>query len=163
MAIYIKGGGPKLTLIFVGSDKGNKEFVAQVAKNLGVEKYIKFLGFVTRDHLIYLYKNAVALTYASYCGPENLPPLEAFALGCPVLASNIPGAQEQFGDAAILFAPQKPEEIASKITMLMEDDELRSILISRGRLRAERWTSKDYISKVLSFLERFSSTRKNWP
>lgn len=163
LAIYIKSGGPKLTLVFVGSDKGNKGFVTQVAKNLGVEKYIKFLGFVTRDHLIYLYRNAVALTYASYCGPENLPPLEAFAIGCPVLASNIPGAQEQFGDAAILFAPEKPEEIASKITMLIEDDDLRSILIARGKLRAERWTSKDYISKVLSFLERFSSTRKNWP
>jgi len=163
MDIYIKNGGPALTLVCVGSDKGNREFVEQAAKKLDIENFIKFLGFVSRAQLIALYKNAVALTYASYCGPENLPPLEAFAIGCPVLASNIPGAKEQFGDAAILFSPENPEEIALKIRILVEDDELRSSLIARGRIRAEQWTTKEYITKAVSYLNKFSHTRKNWP
>jgi glycosyltransferase involved in cell wall biosynthesis len=42
------------------------------------------------------------LRYPSFFGAENLPPLEAFALGCPVIAADMPGAREQLGDAAIL-------------------------------------------------------------
>jgi glycosyltransferase involved in cell wall biosynthesis len=89
--------------------------------------------------------------------------LEAFAIGCPVLASNIPGAKEQFGDAAVLFSPKNPEEIALKIRILVEDNGLRSSLIARGKIRAEQWTAREYITKVFSFLNEFSHIRKNWP
>ncbi len=51
----------------------------------------------------------------TFFGPENLPPLEAFALKCPVIASNVSGSEEQLGDAAILVNPVNPEEIAQAI------------------------------------------------
>ena len=41
----------------------------------------------------------------SLFGPENLPPLEAMALGCPVVAADVPGAREQLGDAALRVPP----------------------------------------------------------
>ena len=37
--------------------------------------------------LVALYRHAFALAYVTFFGPENLPPLEAFGLGCPVVAS----------------------------------------------------------------------------
>jgi glycosyltransferase involved in cell wall biosynthesis len=36
------------------------------------------LGFVSHEELSALYKNAVALVFPSFFGPDNLPPLEAF-------------------------------------------------------------------------------------
>ena len=67
-----------------------------------------------------MYKNAFALVYASFLGPNNIPPLEACALGCPVVAANIPGAFEQMGDAAAFFDPKDEYDLAEKIKMLLE-------------------------------------------
>ena len=66
---------------------------------------VRFLGFVDTDELVALYRGAHALVYLSFFGPENLPPLEAFALGCPVVQADVPGAREQLGDAALLVPP----------------------------------------------------------
>jgi glycosyltransferase involved in cell wall biosynthesis len=50
---------------------------------------VHILGIVTREDLLDLYVGARALVYVSYFGPENLPPLEAFGLGCPVIVSKV--------------------------------------------------------------------------
>ena len=70
-------------LVFVGSDKGNRAFVEARARALGLKEQVVFMGFVPTEDLVALYRNAEAMIYASFSGPENLPPLEAFALGCP--------------------------------------------------------------------------------
>ena len=64
---------------------------ARSARELGVAERVHFLGFVETDELVALYHHAHALTYMSLFGPENLPPLEAMALGCPVVAADVPG------------------------------------------------------------------------
>ena len=82
--------------------------------------------------LIFLYKNALALTYVSYGGPENLPPLEAFSLGCPVIASKNEGSIEQLGEAAILIDPNKTEIFLSMIEKIKNDEKFREDLILKG-------------------------------
>jgi hypothetical protein len=47
----------------------------------------------------------VNTTPSSFFGPDNLPPLEAFALGCPVIASEIPGASNNTVTPPFLFRP----------------------------------------------------------
>jgi glycosyltransferase involved in cell wall biosynthesis len=59
-----------------------------------------------------------AKIFLSYFGPDNFPPLEAFVLGCPVIAADVPGAREQIGEAALLFDPSNPSDIAAKIESL---------------------------------------------
>ena len=53
-------------------------------------------------HCQLLYTEALALVMPTYFGPTNLPPLEAFQTGTPVLYSDLPGMREQVGDAAIM-------------------------------------------------------------
>src|SRR5262249_63267 len=90
LAILRQRFGIDMKLVLVGSDKGNRAYVERIAREAGVSEAVQFPGFVSRGELIALYRNAVALTYLSFCGPENLPPLEAFALGCPVIAARVP-------------------------------------------------------------------------
>ncbi len=123
---------------------------------------MRFLGFIAREDLLALYRNAMALVYPSFCGPENLPPLEAFAVGCVVLAVDVPGAREQLGDAALLVDPKDPVAIASAIRTLSEDSALRETLRQRGFARASRWTGKDYVKCVLSILDEFEAVRRCW-
>lgn len=152
---------PKLVL--TGSDKGNRAYVEKVAVELGVREQVIFPGFVTQSELAELYRNALALVYVSMSGPENLPPLEAFAIGCPVIASDIPGAREQLGDAAILVPPFDADAIADAIQSLRVDHKRRQTLIAAGLARARAWTGSDFVSAVFRMLDEFESVRRCWP
>jgi glycosyltransferase involved in cell wall biosynthesis len=150
-------------IVFVGSDRGNRTHIERVAAALGLTSRVRVLGFVERAELVALYRHAAALVYASYFGPENLPPLEAFALGCPVVAAKVSGAREQLGDAAVLVDPADWSAFAEAIKRVLSDERLRADLIARGRERAARWTTVDYVRGVLREIDRFARVRACWP
>jgi glycosyltransferase involved in cell wall biosynthesis len=154
--------GVKIPLVLVGSDFGNQAFIEQQIQDLGLNDQVKIIGFVERADLVSLYKHALALTYVSFFGPENLPPLEAFAMGCPVIAAKVSGADEQIGDAALLVDPKSPLEIAAAIRRVYEDNGLRTELIAKGRKRATRWTTEDFVLGVFKILDGFEPIRHNW-
>jgi glycosyltransferase involved in cell wall biosynthesis len=149
-------------LVLVGSDKGNLEYIRNLAKTLGLEDQVHFLGFVPRDELIALYQGAFALTFLSLMGPENLPPLEAFQCGCPVIVSNYSGAKQQYGDAALFVDGTAPEEIAKVIQELERQPDLRLSLIERGRKRGNIYTGNNYVRDVFRIFDEFEPVRHTW-
>ncbi|MDA9519251.1 hypothetical protein XI06_02530 [Bradyrhizobium sp. CCBAU 11434] len=150
------------TLVLVGSDRGNRAFVESCAAELGVSHKIVILGFVPTEDVVGLYKHARALVYPSFSGPENLPPLEAFALGCPAVVSNYLGAEEQLGDAALLFDPMDPASLADSVRKVLSDAELRRKLVERGKARAIRWTGREFVAGVFKIFDRFEPQRRCW-
>ncbi len=159
----LKREGLAVSVALPGSDKGNRAFIMDVAAREGISELVHPLGFVERSDLVALYRHALALAYVSWCGPENLPPLEAFALGCPVLASRIPGADEQFADAALFCEPGDPSSIADGIRKLHDDADLRRRFIEAGYIRARRFTPADYVNGVMTCLDEFETIRRCWP
>lgn len=159
-AIKLLGGDAKLVL--PGSDKGNLAHAREAAAGLGLDSRVLFPGFVSAADLAWLYRHALALVYPSFLGPDNLPPLEAFSLGCPVAIANYAGAEEQTGDAALRFDPRSPEHIAQTLHKLIEDRGLRNELIRRGRERAARWTGGDYVRGIFALLDEFENVRRCW-
>lgn len=154
--------GLTVDLVLTGSDKGNLDYVKSVVNKLGLISQVHFLGFVRTNELVWLYRNAIALVYPSFSGPENLPPLEAFSLGCPVAISDYPGAREQIGDAAVFINPQDPSQIAESLKRLLEQAKLREELIKKGFDRAVRWTTEDYVRGVFSIFDEFAPIRHCW-
>lgn len=154
--------GTEIDVVFAGSDKGNRGYCERVARDLGLTSFVHFLGFIPDDDLIDLYRQAVALAYVSYGGPENLPPLEAFALGCPVLAADVPGAREQLGECALYFDPGSKECIAAVCRQILEDRELRGRLIAAGRDRARKWTGTEFVQGVFRILDELEPVRRTW-
>ncbi len=151
-----------LGIVFTGSDKGNREYVRGYARRLGLGDACRFLDFVDQDELVELYKGAFCLTYATFFGPDNLPPLEAFALGCPVVASAVPGSEEQLGDAALLFAPQDEQALAQHI-LALRDSDLRSQLVAKGYKQARaRLTWDEYARGLIDSVDEFASIRRAW-
>jgi glycosyltransferase involved in cell wall biosynthesis len=162
LQLLVKADPETPALVLVGSDKGNRAFVERCAADLGIAHKVIFPGFVSSEELIGLYRNARALVYPSFSGPENLPPLEAFALGCPAVVSNYRGAEEQLGDAAVLFDPADPAAIAKAISSVLADEALRAKLIERGRARAAKWTGREFVSGVFGVLDAFEAQRRCW-
>jgi len=151
-----------ITAVFVGSDQGNLRHLEKVVRDRKLTDHVRILGFVPREDLIRLYRNALALTYVSFFGPENLPPLEAFALGCPVVAADVEGAREQLSDAALYIDPKSPREIADAIIRLQDDEVLRSRLVDAGHKIAEHRKPEIFVKKSLAFMDQFEAVRRCW-
>ena len=58
------------------------------------------------------------------------------ASGVPVICAQSPGLVEVAGDAARMFDPLQPEDIAGAIAELLKDDDMRQDLIEKGLDRA---------------------------
>ena len=158
-----KSDGLRLPVVFTGSDQGSEKDVRAMVHELQLGDQVFFLGYVTREQLKSLYQKALCLCYVSFFGPENLPPLEAFGLGCPVIAADVPGASEQLGDAAIRVNPSDDLEIASALRTLSRDDTKRDELILRGKERARRFTGQDFAKSLFNLLDEFESARRCAP
>jgi glycosyltransferase involved in cell wall biosynthesis len=154
--------GVTLEVVFLGSDKGNRGYVEQVVDDLGLAQQVKLPGFVSQDELLAIYRNALVLGYVSYFGPENLPPLEAFAAGCPVIAADVPGLEEQLADAALRVDPRDERAIADAIHRVFSDAALRGDLIARGHERAKRFRPADFVRGVLGIVDQFEPIRACW-
>ena len=163
LAILRDKHGLHLSLVLAGSEKGNIQHVKDTVENLGLKTQVFFTGFVTQTELVDLYRGASMLVYASFCGPENLPPLEAFALGCPVAAAEVPGSKEQLKSAAVFFNPTDSEDIANVIQRLHSDTALKAELMARGFTRAKSWTAQEFSQGMLALFDDFATTRRCWP
>ena len=59
------------------------------------------------------------LVYPSLFEGFGLPPLEAMAHGCPVVAARAGAIPEVAGDAALLFEPTDPDALADALTVVL--------------------------------------------
>jgi glycosyltransferase involved in cell wall biosynthesis len=162
LALLKRERGITIEMVFTGSDKGNAQHVIEKIAELGLQDQVHMLGFIPREDLRALYSKAQALTFATFFGPDNIPPLEAFALGCPVIASRVSGAQEQLGDAALFFEPSDPQDLASAILTLLHDRQMRAQMVRKGSELAKMRTPQSYVDQVCSILDNFASVRRCW-
>lgn len=87
-----------------------------------------------------LYRGATAYVHPSLVEGWTSPPLEAMASGTPVVASRASSIPETVGDAARLFDPLEPEELAEVLSAVLDQEDLRQNLIRQGLERAARFT-----------------------
>jgi glycosyltransferase involved in cell wall biosynthesis len=149
------------SVIFSGKDYGNLDYIENFIKANNLEAQVKILGFVPSDDMRGLYENATAVVMPTYFGPTNLPPLEAWTIGIPLIYSV--QLAEQAGNAAILVDPDSALELADAM-LLCNKSEIRNQFISLGKLRLahifeQRKKAEDEFCEVL---DRFELRRQCW-
>lgn len=105
---------------------------------------VVWLGRLSDDALAALLQDSLCLAFPSFTEGFGLPPLEAMALGCPVIASDRASLPEICGDAALYAPPTEPNLWFDRLVRLYQDKSLRARLADRGRARARQyswWTS----------------------
>ena len=158
LGLMKKRFGEEAAIVFTGSSSGalrrrTYQDMMKLAKSLGVERQVLDLGYVTDEEVAALYLGAVGLVMPTFFGPTNIPVLEAWALECPVLSSDIRGIREQVGEAGILVDPRSEEALAEGLHLLWSDEALRAQLVARGTRRLGSYTREDYRQRLRGILE----------
>jgi glycosyltransferase involved in cell wall biosynthesis len=120
-----------LTIAVTGA--GNPEIFRDVKAAGFTERH---LGRVSDTELRALYENAACLLFPSRYEGFGLPPVEAMACGCPVVASGSGSVEEICGDAALYFASDDRTTVVNAIEQLLDEEGLADKLRMRGRERA---------------------------
>lgn len=100
--------------------------------------------------LAQLYKYAAAFVYPSKYEGFGIPPLEAMSMGCPVICSNSSSIPEVVGDAGEYFDPDKIDSMRVAIECVLQDKDLREILVKKGIERCKFFSWKQCASETLA-------------
>ena len=148
-------------VVFSGGDHGNMEYITDFIFINGLSNQVNLLGFVNKEDMKGLYENAAAVIMPTYFGPTNLPPLEAWTIGKPLIYSaHLSG---QAGEAALYVNPDDSEDVSNAM-MAVLDSKIRARLIQAGKQRltvinAYRNTAEN---ELVRRLETFSLRRQCW-
>jgi glycosyltransferase involved in cell wall biosynthesis len=127
-----------LPLVAVGPEKD-----AALAEQLRVAG-VDVRGYVPKDELAQLYRDAAALVLPSRYEGFGLPVVEAMASGTPVVAAPDEALREVAGDAAV-FAPA--EELAAAVERALAD---RDRLVAAGLERARQFSWDETARRTLA-------------
>lgn len=141
---------PEGNLVIVGSKGWLSEGIYNLPKRLGIEKRVKFLGFVPEKGMPAIYSNAEALLFPSLFEGFGLPILEAQACGCPVLTSNTSSMPEVAGRGAVYVNPTSVKDI---IRGIREIGGIRGKIIKVGFENIRRFSWEKCARETLKVLE----------
>jgi len=131
---------PDLRLVIVGGTSSTFSPFYSTA-DPAIRDRVVVLGQVNDDEVLSdAYHHASCLVFPSLYEASPLPPTEAMAHGCPVVASDIPALRERCGDAALYCDPGNPASIAGAIARILDDSTLACELRLAGERRAASFT-----------------------
>lgn len=136
IATVIAGGGN--SSVFADASGGHSGIVA--------------LGRVPDAIIRQGYRRALAFIFPSFHEGFGIPPVEAMALGCPVVASQSSAMPEILGDAALLCDPRVPRQWLDAILEIAATPALRASLVEKGHARAQRYRWENSARRMLGLL-----------
>ena len=129
----------------------------QKIADFGLTSRIEHYGYASDTLLAKLYRCSLAFVYPSLYEGFGIPPLEAMQCGTPVIACDISSIPEVVGDAGLLFAPGKTNELADILRALVNGATNRAELIAKGRQRARQFTWQKTVDQTVEVYRALAS------
>lgn len=152
-----------LCLAIIGGDLGGPEAddaemqrLRQLREELGLGEFVAFLGSKSQATLQYYYSAAEAVVMPSHYESFGMVALEAMACGTPVVASEVGGLAYLVQDGVTGFhVPDRdPEELAGKICLLLENDDLHREMSSAAVQSAQRYAWPRITAQIEKLYQR---------
>jgi glycosyltransferase involved in cell wall biosynthesis len=129
------------------------------AKDLRIEEYVRWIGFVDEADKPVLYRHAETFVFPSRYEGFGFPVLEAMASGTPVVTTNSSSLPEVIGDAAFAVDPDDPRAMAGAIISTILEENTRSEMQQKGLEQAARFTWEKTATDTLLVYDRVSQSR----
>lgn len=140
LAVLRREHGITASLVCCGMQNAFFPAIARRVRAMGLSDQVRFVGFVSPVELQCLYRLCRAVVIPTRFEAASFPLWEAFLAGAPTACSNVTSLPEQAGGAALLFDPNRAEEMADAVARLWTDAALRERLAARGREQVRRLT-----------------------
>jgi glycosyltransferase involved in cell wall biosynthesis len=154
-----KYGSPPKIVLTGAKDTGHKDLLRSI-NEYDLNNDIVFLGYLPKEDMPYIYRNASFLVFPSLFEGFGMPVLEAMLCECPVICSNTTSLPEVAGDAALFFDPNNPEELAERMNQILADHGLRNNIVARGLVQARKFTWQHTAEQTLSIFRSLASRPK---
>lgn len=142
-------------LLIAGEGPSESE-LRGLAKELGVQQHVSFLGFLNQDELEGVYEEAHMLVLPSY--REGFPTvvLEAMSHGLPLITTPIRGALDHLREGEnVLFVPlRSPDRLAAAIATLARDEGLRKQIGENNRRKVQDFAPHKVVRDYLNVFSR---------
>lgn len=109
-------------------------------KRLPKSEYVEYLGRLSDEEMVKVYKNSQAFVFPSLIEGFGLPGLEAMAVGLPVIAARASCLPEIYGNAVLYFDPYDVDDLVSKINSVLTDEKLKKELIKNGLTQVKKYS-----------------------
>ena len=127
-------------LVCTGAPGARQQWLQYAAQSMGLGARVLFPGYLPNAQLASLLAQCSGVVFPSLFEGFGLPVIEAMAAGVPVACSNSTSLPEVAAEAAILFDPRVPTQIAQAMVSLVADQPLRAKLIAAGLSRATEFS-----------------------
>jgi glycosyltransferase involved in cell wall biosynthesis len=134
-----KKDNPELQLVFAGKKDYFYDQIEGYVREKGIDD-VRILGFVSEGEKRWLMQHAVAYVVASLSEGFHIPGLEAMYEDCPVISSNATCLPEVYEDAALYFDPHSTTDLASCISLLMNDPDKRKQMAKLGNAQVKKYS-----------------------
>jgi glycosyltransferase involved in cell wall biosynthesis len=130
-----------LELVIIGKMRPSDQAALDRAMaEAGQPRGVRLLGLVPEEDLPAVIAGATAFVFCStYEGFGNVP-IEAMAVGCPVIHTGLTSMKETVADAGLLVPPRDVEATAEAIRRICREPSLRADLARAGHARAQRFS-----------------------
>jgi glycosyltransferase involved in cell wall biosynthesis len=155
-----KGLPTGLKLVCTGAPGERSAAMAKAAGARDLSEAVVLPGFLDDAQFAVLLRSARGVVFPSLYEGFGMPIIEAMAVKCPVACSDSTSLREIAGDAALLFDPEKPSDIAQAIYRLASDGALRSVLVAKGSLRAAAFADTERMAR--DYLRLFDYAIDRW-
>jgi glycosyltransferase involved in cell wall biosynthesis len=140
-------------LVLAGTEGwGLRGFAGRIASSRHAAR-IRLAGYLEGGERSRWMAGARVFAYPSLYEGFGLPPLEAMALGTPVVASSASSLPEVVGDAGLLPDPKDAAAIAAAIERAHDDEAFRRWAAAKGPARAATFTWASSARKMRALFE----------
>lgn len=141
------------TLVLAGHWDARFPGARAEAERSGLQAQIRFLPNVANEDLPALYAGAELFVFPSRYEGFGLPPLEALAVGTPVICGDHSSLPEVVGDAALFVDVADAAAIANGMQALLNNAAKRAELRARGFEQAARFSWQRTAQQTLQIYE----------
>lgn len=144
----------RLPLVLVGKATDYAEKVNDVAKELGVSEWVRFVHHVSFEDLPAIYATSRIFVYPSLAEGFGIPILEAIESGVPVICSGTHSLKEVGGPDLLYFDPQDDKALAANLMNLLHDSQSGRQMVIQSKQYVQRFHPSGIASQLMDVYER---------